>query len=296
MTAPRQVMAGRTYLVTRRTAQRQFLLRPSSTATAVFRYVLGLAAKRYGVEIHAACVLSNHYHLLVTDPGARLPAFQQLLDALVARALNALHGRWESFWAPSTYSAVALATPEDVVAKAAYVLANPVSGGLVRAGRQWPGLWTAPEEVGAGATDVARPDHFFSKSGSLPETVALELTVPPGFSSADAFREQLVAALADLELEATRRRAGLGFLGVLKVLGQQPTASPKGAAPRRRLSPRVAGRDKWRRIELLGRLKEFLTSCRLALEAWRADRDEVVFPEGTYLMRIAHGVACAGAG
>lgn len=264
--------------------------------TAVFRYVLALAAKRYGIQVHVACVLSNHYHLLVTDPGARLPAFQQLLDALVARSLNALHGRWESFWAPSTYSAVALATPEDVIAKAAYVLANPVVGGLVRTGRQWPGLWTAPEEIGAPAAPVPRPDHFFAASGSLPEAVALELTVPPGFVDAEEFRAQLIAALAACELEATRRRAGLGFLGVLKVLAQQPTQSPKGAEPRRRLSPRVAGRDKWKRIELLGRLREFLASYRLALEAWRADRDEVVFPEGTYLMRVAHGVACAGGG
>jgi REP element-mobilizing transposase RayT len=264
--------------------------------TAIFRYVLALAAKRYGVEVHVACVLSNHYHLLVTDPGARLPAFQQLLDALVARALNALHGRWESFWAPSTYSAVALATPEDIVAKAAYVLANPVNGGLVRAGRQWPGLWTAPEEVGAGAALVPRPGHFFAKSSCLPETVALGLTVPPGFASAEAFREQLTAALSDCEGAANRRRAGVGFLGILKVLAQRPTASPTGAGPRRRLKPRVAGRDKWRRIELLGRLREFLASYRLALEAWRDGRKEVVFPVGTYLMRVAHGVACAGGG
>ena len=94
MTAPRQVLQGTTYLVTRRCTQRQLLLKPSKVTNAVFGYLLAVAARRYGVEVHAYCVLSNHYHLVVTDPQARLPAFQQFLDALVARAVNAHLGRW----------------------------------------------------------------------------------------------------------------------------------------------------------------------------------------------------------
>ncbi|ABS26525.1 protein of unknown function DUF1568 [Anaeromyxobacter sp. Fw109-5] len=115
MTAPRQVLPGTTYLVTRRCAQRQFLLRPSAVVNEVFLYVLAVAAERFGVLVHAFCVLSNHFHLVVTDPDAQLPAFEQYLDSLVARALNASLGRWEAFWAPSSYSAVALVSPEDVL-------------------------------------------------------------------------------------------------------------------------------------------------------------------------------------
>lgn len=97
MTAPRQILAGTTYLVTRRCAQRQFLLRPSPITNGVFLYVLAVAARRFGVRVHAFCVLSNHFHLVVTDIEARLPAFEQYLDSLVARALNACFGRWEAF-------------------------------------------------------------------------------------------------------------------------------------------------------------------------------------------------------
>ena len=106
MTAPRQVLKGSTYLVTRRCSQRQFLLKPSEITNAIFKYVLAVAARRYHIQVHAYCVLSNHFHLVVTDPGARLPAFAQMLASLVARAMNASWGRWESFWAPSSYSAV----------------------------------------------------------------------------------------------------------------------------------------------------------------------------------------------
>lgn len=291
MTAPRQVLENTTYLVTRRCTQRMFLLRPSRVVNEVFLYVLALAAKRYGVKVHAYCVLSNHYHLVVTDPHARLPAFQQLLDALVARALNALHGRWENFWATSGFSAVALATPEDIVAKAAYTLANPVAAGLVRRGREWPGLWSSPERTGS-TNEVRRPGHFFADDGCLPESIELKLAVPPGFSSARAFREALELALAAKEAEERGRE----FLGARRVLAQRPLDRPRTREPGGKLSPRVAARDKWKRIELLGRLKTFLTDYAEALESWREKRRRAVFPAGTYLMRVAHGVACAAAG
>src|SRR5512135_2878831 len=159
MTAPRQILPGTTYLVTRRCAQRQFLLRPSRATNQTFLYVLALAAARYRVRVHAFCVLSNHVHLVVSDPEANLPAFHQFLDALIARAVNASLGRWEAFWAPDTYSAVRLVSPRDVVDKAAYVLANPVEAGLVAAGAAWPGLWSTPERIGGDPLVVARPKH-----------------------------------------------------------------------------------------------------------------------------------------
>jgi REP element-mobilizing transposase RayT len=295
MTAPRQVLPKVTYLVTRRCAQRQFLLRPSRIVNDVFLYLLAVAAQRYDVEVHAFCVLSNHYHCIVTDRSAQLPAFHQFLDALVARALNAALGRWEAFWAPNSYSAVTLVSPSDVVDKSAYALANPVAARLVRSARTWPGLWSAPERVAREPYAVSRPKHFFDAKGSLPERVTLELRPPPGFT-AEEFRAKLDEALADREATAVREAGAGGFLGVMQVLAQKPTARPRPGEPRRALNPRVAGRDKWKRIEVLGRLVEFLRAYRSAWSEWRAGRTDAVFPCGTYLMRVAHGVACSGAG
>jgi REP element-mobilizing transposase RayT len=295
MTAPRQILAGATYLVTRRCAQRQFLLRPSRTTNDIFRYILAVAARRFDIEVHAYCVLSNHYHLVVTDPSARLPAFHQFLDALVARALNASLGRWEAFWAPNSYSAVTLASAADVVDKAAYVLANPVAARLVRSGSLWPGLWSAPALIGGAAVEIRRPKHFFDPKGSMPDIATLELTVPPGFDSAEAFREQLAAALTRLQEEASRDHGGQ-FMGVARVLAQRPMARPAPGEPRRALNPRVAARDKWKRIEALNRLVEFLRSYRAAWTARRAGKSGVIFPPGTYLLRVLHRVPCAGLG
>ena len=296
MTSPRQVLPGTTYLVTRRCAERRFFLKPTKATNQVFLYLLALAARRFGVEVHAYCVLSNHFHLVVTDPHARLPAFHQLLDALVARAVNASLGRWEAFWAPNSYSAVTLLAPGDIVDKTAYVLANPVDAGLVASGSAWPGLWSAPDRIGGAALEVRRPRHFFDPEGGLPDEVTLRLTAPPGFESAEQFRDELGRALAQREALARKlRHARGGFLGVARVLAQKPTARPAPGEPRRTLNPRIAARDKWKRIEALGRLVEFLRSYRDAWVARRAGED-FVFPAGTYLLRLMHGVPCAGFG
>jgi REP element-mobilizing transposase RayT len=297
VTAPRQVIAGTTYLVTRRTAQRQFLLKPSELTDGTVGYLLAVAAARFGILLHAVVVLSNHLHLVLTDPSARLPEFQQYLDSLVARAMNAGLGRWESFWAPGSFSAVTLVRREDVVEKTAYALANPVAAGLVASGREWPGLWSPLEAVGGSWRTFERPGHFFSEKGFMPERATIILTPPPGFT-VEEFRALASERVAEMEKEAARELEAEGrrFLGVRRVLAQKHTAFPAPGEPRRKLNPRIAARDKWKRIEALLRLKSFLTDYREALAKLRAGMEDVVFPHGTYRLRVFLGVACAGAG
>lgn len=299
MTAPRQVLPGTVYLVTRRCARRQFFLKPGRTTNQVFLYLLALAAQRSGVQVHAYCVLSNHFHLIVTDPDARLPAFEQYLDSLVARVLNRALGRAETFWGPNSYSAVALTTPLDVLDKAAYVLANPVAAGLVRRGREWPGLWSAPEWIGGSALRAPRPKFFFGSNSYLPEVAWLQLVPPPGFESAEEFQRALGSALAEREAKAAE--GGRRFMGVVRVLAQNPYARPHSARQhskdgRGALNPRVAALDKWKRIEALKQLVEFLRAYREAWLQLRRGVAGVVFPAGTYHLRVEHGVACAPCG
>jgi putative transposase len=294
MTAPRQVLPGTTYLVSHRCSERRFFLRPTKLSSDVFRYLLAVAARRYGIQLHAFCVMSNHYHLVLTDPHARLPSFLQFLDGLAGRAINALLGRKEAFWGPDSYSAVELAGPEAVLDKTTYTLANPVAAGLVRRGRRWPGLWSSPDSIGAPGCLVKRPNHFFDPDGTMPASVTLTLSTPPGFASPAAFRDPLTSALSVAEDEAARTSGP--FLGIPRILKQRWSARASSPEPLGRLNPRVAGRNKWKRIERLARLASFLADYRAALQDWRAGRRDALFPAGTYLMRLACGVACAPAG
>jgi REP element-mobilizing transposase RayT len=292
MTLPRRVLPGTSYLVTRRCSERRFFLNPSRITTEIFLYVLAVAAQRHDILVHAACVLSNHCHLVVTDTKGQLPKFMQYLDSLVARAVNASIGRFEGFWAKDgSYSAVEPLDPSDVVRKVAYVLGNPVAAGLVRRGAQWPGLWTAPEQIGTATLTARKPSVFFDPNSHLPATAELALTVPPRFPSAAEFRSVVTTELQAIEA----RHQGRKFLGVARVLAQSPFARPAPGEPRFEISPRIAARDKWRRIEGLLRLKEFVEEYRSAWADRRSGAGNVVFPAGTWLLRVLHGVQCAGA-
>jgi putative transposase len=282
-------------MLSRRCLGRMFLLTPSRLANQLFGFILAVAAQRYGIQVHCFCILSNHFHLVVTDPRGTSPAFMRDLCALVARSFNAMHGRWENFWAPGSYSAVALLTPDDVLDKMAYTLANPAAAGLVQRGSEWPGLWSAPAHIGGTPLRFERPAHFFRQEGPLPDSTTLQLGCPPGFEPIDDLCAQLEARVRTLEDTAAREHAAEGrtFLGALKVLAQKPHARPAPTEPRRGLNPRIAARDKWKRIEAIGRLKEFLRSYRLAWSAFARGVRDAVFPHGTYWMRVAYGTTCA---
>ena len=75
MSLPRQVLPGQFYLVTRRCAQRQFLLRPDAETNNAFTYCLIEAAQRCQIEVVLPCALSNHYHAVIFDRWGRYPTF-----------------------------------------------------------------------------------------------------------------------------------------------------------------------------------------------------------------------------
>jgi putative transposase len=296
VSAPRRVIPGATYLVTRRCSERRFFLRPDPEANAIIRYCLALAAARHGIRLHAYVVLSNHYHFILSDPHGVLPLFEHDFDLLVARALNARYGHFEAFWASGTYSAVLLTDLDAVLEKAAYVLANPVSAGLVDRGALWPGLISRPSDLGAPPQVVPRPPQFFRQEGAnvLPAEVTLELVVPPGFEHLplEEVRALVAARLAEHEERARRERQGRPFLGRRGVLRQRVFDRPRDHEPHFELNPRVAGRDKWKRIEALGRWRAFVSAYRHAWQQLKAGLRTVVFPAGTWKLRRELGVWC----
>jgi REP element-mobilizing transposase RayT len=298
MSRPRQILPGASYLITRGCANGRFLLRPSEATNEIFLYVLAVAVRRTGVVVHSCCVMSTHYHLAVTDPRGRLPRFLQYLNALVAKAMNREHKRTDHFWAGDGCSVVVLETPHTVLAKMAYVLANPVKAGLVSRGHEWPGLWLSPSLANAEAIDVVRPKPFFRAAGPLPPVISLRVERPAGFVSAGAFDTRLAERVALLEERAARRLAleRRAFRGVAAVLRQDPRVESAPCRPRSRLKPRVACLDRPKRIAALRRLARFAADYGQALAAWRDGVRDVLFPAGTYQLHVDHGACCAGAG
>ncbi len=291
MSKPRYLEPGATYLVTRRCLQRQFLLRPSALVNQLFLFCVAIAAARFGILLHTVCVMSNHYHLVLSDPAARLPEFAAWLDAMLARALNRLHGRSECVWSPGSYNAVRLEDEDAIVGACGYALANPVSAGLVREARHWPGVRLAPDQR---SLEVQRPGLFFREQGPLPKSATLNLTAPPGLA-ATVFAQRVHEATAAREEQARKQAVvrGRGFLGRRAVLAQSPRSYPKRGEPRPASRPLASAGDFATKQAAITRLREFWCAHRVARRRFEAGDREVLFPAGTYALRVQCGVRCA---
>jgi hypothetical protein len=139
---------------------------------------------------------------------------------------------------------------------------------------------------------------YFDEDGQMPASVELQLTPPPDFADDPTFVERVLEALREAEAAEAAKLASQErtFMGVARVLAQSFFARPAPGEPRRVLSPRVACRNKWKRVEALQRLRWFEQAYREALDAWRRRQRDVLFPLGTWQMRVLHAARCANYG
>jgi hypothetical protein len=296
VTLPRQVVPGRTYLISRRCTQRQYLLRPCARTAHIVLYCLAEAALRYGVTLHAWIVLSNHWHLLVRDDHGRLSEFLAHVHKLIAKAMNTELGRWENFWAAEQCNAVYLVDAAARFGKLVYLLANPVADHLVERVADWPGACSLAQHLCGRPQTVRRPRGHFRADGPMPESVTLVAHRPDGFEhlSDGEWSEKVRQAVRDEEEKARAARAvsGRRVLGRKQVLSAATTERPRSIEPRRSLRPHLACRDKHRRARALAALREFRAAYREARLRFEAGDHAVVFPYGT--CRYARlGARCA---
>lgn len=296
MSLPREILPGTTYLITRRCTQRQFLLSPSEEVNQIFLYCLAIAAERTSVRVHAFCVMSNHWHAVVTDVEGKLPEFMAWVHKYVAKCMNAKLGRWENFWSSTPYSAVRLESPDDVLDKIVYVLTNAVAAGLVARSFRWPGLHSVATDIGGKPMKVNRPKVHFLPEGPMPDRASLALKPPPPFVSMTRrkFVAMIQGRVQEMEnmIQADFRKKGRRFLGPKACLKQRHTDHPATQEPRREISPKIAARDKALRTAALQRLRDFVTAYRTAFLKWKKGVRNVLFPAGTYWLRVHAAARC----
>ncbi|NJK31059.1 MAG: hypothetical protein HC927_00855 [Deltaproteobacteria bacterium] len=246
------------------------------------------------MQLHAWMLMSNHYHLVVTDTQGRLPEFARLLNSLVARALNFYYKRKESFWKPGSYSAVQLCSKSAILDKIAYTLANPVVAGLVPWVSHWKGAHSFRMDF-----DTERralwPAFLSGFRKSMPEAEMLRLVTPPSYSTAAellaALDEELDARakVVQAQFKAERRR----FLGMDAVWAQSWTDSPSVEERSSGISPRFAAKDPGILRRAIREWRAWLSAYRLALAAFREGTRDAEFPAGTYLMKVRFDVVVA---
>jgi hypothetical protein len=228
--------------------------------------------------------MSNHYHIVATDPEGKLPAFMSWLNEFIAKALNCVWGRWEYFWAPNTYSAVRLETPDDVIDKLIYTLANPVKACLVSDSSKWPGVTSRTAPFGA-KQHFQMPKAFFRKNGPLPETASLVLEVPQAFElTPSEFKTLLNKRMKDTEADliGIAKSQKKAFVGIAKVKALRHTDCPQSFEIKRNLNPHVASKNGGALRNALYRLRWFQSEYAAARERLHKGENSVVFPFGTY--------------
>jgi putative transposase len=301
MTQPRCVLPGQTVMITRRCLRRTQLFRPDPKLNQLYLYCLAVMAQRHGIAVHAAVLMSNHEHLIVTDTRGALPNFLRELHRLVALGVKVLR-KWEgAVWDHERPSVVELCTQQAIIEKLAYVMANPVHAGLVKRAKDWPGLRVLPDELGRECLRAHRPALYFDQNNeSWPAQAELQLELPNlGDLTAGDFRAAVAAELREREDSAGHdsRAQERSRRDPRSVLNASPYKRAKSWEPVRGTNPTFAvGRaQKDAFFTAVAALRAFRRAYRLALAEWRRGVRSHCFPLGTWLMHTLHGAAMAGA-
>ncbi len=300
MTQPRKVYPGQTVQLVRRTLRRTFLLRPDLDLNQLILYLVALFAQKFGIQVCALQVLSDHYHMVLTDVLGQLPDFMRELNRILALCVKVLR-KWEGpAWEPSGPSVVELLTAEAEAEAMVYTWLNVVRAGLVSDPRDWPGVTTSLDDLDGPTTLVKRPEGYLdASSGKWPETVELRLTMPPKLAALglDEARQMLRAEL-DHQLgkaQSLVREEDWKVVGAADCQKVSPYKRATSWEPLRSRNPVLkAGRGMLQALQKgIAALREFRKAYRKALKRWLDGERDVQFPYGTWWMVNVHG-ACVG--
>jgi putative transposase len=288
-------------MLTRRIVLRTHLLRPDRALNDLFFYCIAVIAQKFGIVVHAVNVMSDHYHIVLTDTLGNLPNFARELHRLLALGIQCLR-RWDgAVWDHNKTSMVELRTPQAVLQQMAYCIANPVAAELVQRAHQWPGVTVSADELGRASRTVKRPAFFFDpENPRWPDTATLTFPMPQNLQMTHAQAREIVAA----EVEQTERKVqidlrsrGKKVLGRDRVCAMSPYTQTRTPEPKHERNPTFAvGRQQPEALaEAVAVVRAFRSAYRAALEQWRSGIRDVLFPAGTWLMRWLHAANVAAA-
>jgi putative transposase len=304
MTRRRIVEPGMTWALSRRTTRRHFLLNPDGARQLeqAYWYCLGHAAELHGVTVHAGCLMSTHSHEVITDVRGELSFFLQTFHRHLALCTKAIHGWPGEVFDKRSTAAHELLTPEATLESLAYLIANPVEAMAVRYARDWPGAQTLPRDLGTRVVKVERPRHYFSADNAeWPEVIELRFEMPTALAleyGTELARQRIAQRVREREHRAWQesKRMGIAFVGPQRVLRHPHTKRARSYEAFGGLHPQFAAAGcREAASHAVRRLRAFNTQYDKALAAWTSGKRTVLFPLGTWWMRVHHGARCGPA-
>jgi hypothetical protein len=173
-----------------------------------------------------------------------------------------------------------LLTPEATLEALTYLMANPVEAFAVRYARDWPGANSLPKDLGTRVIRVRRPSYYFDGNNQgWPDVIELRLEMPAALEvdyGMELAQERIAQRVHEWERRAwqqSKRARSYEAFGTL---------NPQFAA----------GGHRRAATEAVKRLRAFNAQYERALRRWMQGDRTPLFPEGTWWMRVCHGVVC----
>ncbi len=98
---------------------------PDDVAYAAFLTTLAEAVARFRIEVHAYCLMPNHYHLLIRTPHANLSRAMRQIDGLYTQRHNQLAGTDGPLFR-GRYKAIVVDADAYLLNVSRYIHCNPV--------------------------------------------------------------------------------------------------------------------------------------------------------------------------
>jgi REP element-mobilizing transposase RayT len=137
MTRPLRIeFAGALYHVTSRGDGREDIFLDDSDREQCLQ-VLSEVCERFNWVIHAYCLMSNHYHLLVETPDSNLAYGMRQLNGVYTQRFNRQHGRVGHVF-QGRYKAIIVQKDNYLLELSRYIVLNPVRARMVRSAKDWP--------------------------------------------------------------------------------------------------------------------------------------------------------------
>jgi hypothetical protein len=302
VTSTRIVVRGATTTITRRTTFRKAFLAPwDPLVQQCWLYALADAQRVLRFAVHHTTLVVTHHHTSVTPEQPVLPEIMRRVHRNASCAINTLLAR-ERYDAPRNVfdgrqaHAMRLIDAAAQASHLTYEHLNPVAAGLVARPEDMPGTVIDWGHWKSGGILVRRPDVYFGKN--RPEQLWLELTPPPLLMRAfDCDLDALVYHMRRLSedgLRALREKRTRPPLGASKLQRMHPWMEPKTLAePGGRLVPSFkSGAAGLAGARMRGQCGGEVHDFRGRHEHSRCERlagnHDVVFPHGTYAMRVFH--------
>jgi REP element-mobilizing transposase RayT len=101
-----------------------------------FLEVLCFVVKRYNWILHAYCLMSNHYHLLIETQEGNLSKGMRQLNGIYTQQFNRRHNRVGHAF-QGRYKAILVDKDNYLLELCRYIVLNPVRSGIVKGAGQW---------------------------------------------------------------------------------------------------------------------------------------------------------------